>query len=421
MFAVTTPLSHRSPCHRTWIVLILGAMPPPRKTKKSESQHSKRATPAALTASNTSHVVVASTTPLHALPPELQQVILNVFIIAFPISHNAERLTQVTQEVKGHLFKRDFSSAFGQPAYLQAYALRWSAARALGYSHILTHPDRASILTTTSATSVKRADDHVELQGSDLSDPTANTPPRRVSSEIGARKVVCLGGGAGAEIVAFATAHRQLDPKSLLEIIAVDNADWSDPVAKISPALSAAPALSAHASAAAKEKVENRPLLEDSSKVTVSFIHQDVLTWNLESIKQTMQDSSLCTIMFTLNELFSTSLSKTTSFLLSLTTAMPVGSHLLVVDSPGSYSEIQLGKTTSVDGQATTPTKKYPMKWLLDHTLLEVAGSSDEVMWEKIESEDSLWFRIDQKERNRLRYPVELENMRYQLHLYRKT
>jgi len=359
-------------------------------------------------------------TPLHALPLELQQAILNVFITAFPISHNAERLTQVTQEIKGHLFKRDFASAFGQPAYLQAYALRWSAARALGYSHILTHPDRASILTTTSATSVKTEDDHVELQGSDLSDPIASTPPRRVSNKIGPRKVVCLGGGAGAEIVAFATAHRQLDPKSLLEIIAVDNADWSDPVAKISPALSTAPALSAHASAAAKEKVENRPLLEDSLKVTVSFNHQDVLTWNLESIKQTMQDASLCTIMFTLNELFSTSLSKTTSFLLNLTTAMPVGSHLLVIDSPGSYSEIQLGKTTSVDGQAMTPTTKYPMKWLLDHTLLEVAGSGDNVTWKKMESEDSLWFRIDQKERDRLRYPVELENMRYQLHLYRK-
>ncbi|KAK5087645.1 hypothetical protein LTR70_002962 [Exophiala xenobiotica] len=379
-------------------------MPPPRKTKKSESQHSKRAPAAALPARNTSHVVVASTTPLHALPLELQQAILNVFITAFPISHNAERLTQVTQEIKGYLFKRDFASAFGQPAYLQAYALRWSAARALGYSHILTHPDRASILTTTFATSVKREDDHVELQARDLSDPIASTPPRRVSTKIGPRKVVCLGGGAGAEIVAFATAHRQLDPKSLLEIIAVDNADWSDSVAKIWPALSTAPALSAHASVAAKEKIENRPLLEDSSMVTVSFNHQDVLTWNLESMKQKMQDASLCTIMFTLNELFT----------------MPVGSYLLVIDSPGSYSEIQLGKTTSVDGLAMTPTTKYPMKWLLDHTLLEVARSGDKVTWKKMESEDSLWFRIDQKERDRLRYPVELENMRYQLHLYRK-
>lgn len=402
-------------------LLVPGTMPPPRKSKRSEPQRSKKAPPVAQRAENTSSAAVASTTQPHALPLELQQVMLNVFIVAFPVSQNAEMLTQVTQEVKGHLFKRDFASAFGQPAYLQAYALRWSAARALGYSHILTHPDRAYILTTTSAISVRSKEDQVEPQDSPLSDPNASTPLPPESKNTSARKVVCLGGGAGGEIVAFATAHRHLDLKSPLEIMAVDSADWSDPVSKLSSAFSTAPALSAHASPTAKEKVENRPLLQDPSKVTVSFTHQDVLSWGRESMKQTMQDASLCTIMFTLNELFSTSLPKTTSFLLSLTTAMSAGSHLLVVDSPGNYSEIQLGKTSNVDEQLEVPTKKYPMKWLLDHTLLEVAGSGKGAVWEKIETEDSLWFRIDQKERSRLKYSIELENMRYQLHLYRRV
>ena len=102
---------------------------------------------------------------------------------------------------------------------------------------------------------------------------------------------------------------------------------------------------------------------------------------------------------------------------------MPKDSHLLVVDSPGSYAEIQLGRTTArVDTgeDKVAPTKKYPMKWLLDHTLLEVAKDGDETAWEKVESEDSLWFRIEQKDREKLRYPIELENMRYQLHCYRR-
>ncbi|KAK5944391.1 hypothetical protein PMZ80_003672 [Knufia obscura] len=398
-------------------------MPPPQKTKKLEQQQVKRSTMAAKQAENTSIVAVTSTPRVHALPVELQQVILNVFSIAFPIVQNTESLTQVIQEVKGHLFNRDFPSAFSQPSYLQAYALRWSAARALGYSQILTRPDRAYLLTTPSALPGKPCRDQLETQRNDPGRSVAGTQAR-VSDVSNAKKVVCLGGGAGAEIVALAAAHRHLDVKSAFGIIAVDSADWSDPVGKLSSAISTAPTLSARASEAAKAKIENRPLLEDSSKLTVSFIHQDVLTWDIESLRRTMENASLCTIMFTLNELFGASLPKTTSFLLNLTSSMPTGSHLLVVDSPGSYSEIQLGKASKVQDNVhepeKPPTKKYPMKWLLDHTLLELAESGDDARWKKTESEDSLWFRIDQKERDKLRYPVELENMRYQLHLYQR-
>ena len=83
---------------------------------------------------------------------------------------------------------------------------------------------------------------------------------------------------------------------------------------------------------------------------------------------------------------------------------------LLVVDSPGSYS------TVSLNGAD----KNYPMQWLLDHTLLaDTSGgkAKEEVrMWEKVQEDDSRWFRLD----DRLSYPIELENMRMQLHLYRR-
>jgi len=81
----------------------------------------------------------------------------------------------------------------------------------------------------------------------------------------------------------------------------------------------------------------------------------------------------------------------------------------LVVDSPGSYSETMVGSES----------KKYPMKWLLDHTLLEKENKDDKdslAKWEKIVSEDSRWFRLA----NSLQYPIPLENMRYQIHLYRR-
>ena len=58
------------------------------------------------------------------------------------------------------------------------------------------------------------------------------------------------------------------------------------------------------------------------------------------------------------------------------------------------------------------------MKFLLDHTLLSVA----EGRWERVVSEDSRWWRRDV---NRLFYEVGegggLEDMRFQVHLYRRV
>jgi hypothetical protein len=70
-----------------------------------------------------------------AIPLELQQLLLNIFSNAF-----AERLSEdfgpLLQEVKGHLYNRDFATAFGKNEYLEAYAARWSASRALGYAEL---------------------------------------------------------------------------------------------------------------------------------------------------------------------------------------------------------------------------------------------------------------------------------------------
>jgi 25S rRNA (uracil2843-N3)-methyltransferase len=62
------------------------------------------------------------------------------------------------------------------------------------------------------------------------------------------------------------------------------------------------------------------------------------------------------------------------------------------------------------------------MQWLLDYTLLNQAGDKvkdadrEAAKWEKIHTDESRWFRLDET----LKYPMELENMRMQLHLYRK-
>ena len=336
------------------------------------------------------------------IPIELQQLLLNIFRNSF-----AERLSSdfapLLQEVKGHLYNRDFATAFGKNEYLEVYAARWSPSRALGYLDLIW-----------------------EWRDKLWADMDKGEEEREEAGKEGAksksRKVVCLGGGAGAEIVALGgmqklmssmNAEEEEDGKSEgtashIEVAAIDVADWSVVVENLAKQLTTAPTLNKYASAAARAANVSPLNPED---ISVHFKQQDVLQASTEDLSAQLADAYLVTLLFTLNELYSTSMPLTQKFLLLLTSVLQPGAHLLVVDSPGSYSSVTLNGAE----------KKYPMQWLLDHTLLEQAtenrGSKDEIVrWEKIKEDGSRWYRLDE----RLRYPIELENMRMQVHLYRK-
>ncbi|KIW03709.1 uncharacterized protein PV09_05022 [Verruconis gallopava] len=344
------------------------------------------------------------------LPLELLQLVLNVFQNTFAGRLADGGLTSLLQEVKGHLYNRDFDAAFGREEYLEAYAARWSPARALGYLKIF--------------------DSVIKDRLRDEEEPG--------EGNCEGLKVSCIGGGAGAEVAALAGAVRyrsdgkkqQRDAAEALEELRVvdqtersvsvhatfvDMADWRHVIDKLQQSITTAPPLSAYASAAAK--ANNVPLVS-STIFDVSFRQADVLAMDDETLRNVVTGKDLVTICFTLNELYATSLAKTQAFLLRLTGVVVKGSLLLVVDSAGSYS------TVSLNGKE----KKYPMHWLLDHALLKDAGygsaekqrDSEEAIpnrsWEKLRETESEWFRVPVG----LEYPLELENMRYQLHLYRK-
>lgn len=340
------------------------------------------------------------------------------------------------QTIKAHLYQRDFDSAFAEAGeeLLRAYALRWSAARALGYVGIF-----KAVLG---------------WMGSE----NENEKGRRSDSPLGSTRVVCIGGGAGAEIVALAAAWRDLkndgdgvaalgegvegvslddkekgeqkekdDAKETastsprLTVEAVDIADWSIVVDRLSKTV-ASPDVPTQ-----KTSRYQPPLLassQDNPGLEVSFTRKDVLVLPETDLKDLVLGTSppqstssppslLITLMFTLNELFTTSMPKTTGLLLNLTELLPANAILLVVDSPGSYSTLKLGKPK--DGEAQE--RQYPMKFLLDHTLLSVAKGK----WERVLTQDSRWWR---REAARLRYEVGegagLEDMRYQVHVYRR-
>ncbi|PYI06843.1 hypothetical protein BO78DRAFT_429354 [Aspergillus sclerotiicarbonarius CBS 121057] len=437
---------------------------PPRSKKsskdsKKDNKKKPQSTPrgaAPTTTTNHHHHSKETRTGINlstTIPTTLQQLLLNTFKAALlpngqdylksdPNNGDSGQLDtkNLIQTIKAHLYNRDFDSAFTDAGedLLRAYALRWSASRALGYVGVFK-----------------------ALMGGLLRGRSGGE--RQGEGEEGTH-VVCIGGGAGAEIVALAGAWRDwsgsgseseseseemgvvegvakikldghhgdeeeeglstttaaptpaakeevVDKRhhSRLDITAVDIADWSSVVSRLSTAI--------QSPAVMGPKSHPAPLY--GGEINIDFQKLDVLTAEEKQLRGLLRcegkgrGTALVTLMFTLNELFSTSMAKTTGFLLRLTDLLGPGTVLLVVDSPGSYSTLKLGK--SEEGEVRE--RQYPMKFLLDHTLLSVA----EGKWERVLSQDSRWWRRDAA---RLRYEVGegagLEDMRYQVHVYRR-
>lgn len=333
----------------------------------------------------------ASATPLPSVDPEAlkrQQRILTLFSDAFDPVLSSDSFTATLQSIKQSLFNRNFDAAFGTEENLQAYAARWSPTRALCYSSIFeaiaSHVDDISILPDSSS-----------------SPPTGSDEAS--SHSMAVKKFLCIGGCA-AEHAAFASHLQQTASSGTLTLL--DAGPWAQVVDLIQKQVTSPPTLSKYASAAIK--AANTPLLEDG-QLSTTFSQKDILAMDKEALKELLGSEPLTvTLMFTLNELYTNGgIGKTTKFLKLLGEALPDRSLLLVVDSPGSYSEAAVGKEK----------KRYPMQWLLDHTLTDVRTASKDYEWETLDSHDSIWFRLPEE----LSYPIQLENMRYQMHLYQKN
>lgn len=349
---------------------------------------------------------------------------LEVFHATFPTSNDFEALKPTLQKINDAILRRDFDAAFGNDEYLEAYAIRWSPSRALGYAQLLAWicADRADDFCIS----------RLVRSGKDRS--TA--------------KVVCFGGGA-AEMMAFAGLLRHLQPAKaagrpgmpaaevsdsleamsistsespapLLHLNLVDVADWSPVLSKLGHGLKTPPTLSKYASATARA-ANTSFLLSGTFEHT--FTCADVLDYGTDDLRTMIAtDPALITFMFTLNELYMTSMPRTTAFLRRLTEATPKGTLLLVVDIPGVYSEVAVDNANE-GGE----TRRYPMSRLLDYALLpnstKKSGSEDsddeepERAWEKVTDEPAMSYRLEQG----LKYPVSLENMKFQVHLFKRV
>lgn len=138
-------------------------------------------------------------------------------------------------------------------------------------------------------------------------------------------RVASIGGGAGSELMALEAIAR--NGHARLHVDLYDNADWSDVIATIK-----------------QQSAEDRNTVDTLTQTfTSSFFHEDVLDEN-SRFASTLPSLQLVTFMFVLNELFAASKAKTVRLLTALVNNLPAGARVLVVESAGSFSSLQVGE-----------------------------------------------------------------------------
>ncbi|CUS14157.1 unnamed protein product, partial [Tuber aestivum] len=263
-------------------------------------------------------------------------------------------LQPLLQTIKQHLFNRDYTAAFGDKRNLEGYAVRWSPSRALCYREVFTRMcgEVARVFDLR-----KGWEGEKDGEGS-------------------RKEVVCIGGGAGAEVVAVAAAVRWFlgvnegedgeesgengeggEKKRELHLTAIDIADWTSVIDTLHTGLTSP-----------------SPTFISPSSYSVTFHRHDILSTPSPPPTLLPPNTSLITLLFTTNELYTQSRGDTTRFLLSLSALTRVGCLLLVLESAGSYSTI-------------------------------------------VFKDESRWHRLPEG----LKYPIDLENMRYFVRVYRRV
>ena len=364
------------------------------------------------------------------LPIELQQLLLSIFRSTFPTCQDYEGLKPTLQQIKNAVSERDFERAFGRLDWLEAYAVRWSPSRALCYATVLAEICRdfkeewwVNRLLGDDSIGIRESSNHPE-------------------STLHPLKAVCYGGGA-AEIMAFGAILRHILPfsaakptiadipskavsesmssvllsetslpASIFDLHLVDAANWNPIIASLQTGLTTPPLLSKYASVSAKANNASF-LLPDVLK---PHFHQSNIIEASQGELESMigAEPVLLTLFFTLGDLCATSVAKSTAFLLKLTLVAPKDTLLLIIDSPESSSVVTVEKDEEGNER-----KRYPMHYLLDMVLMEnhlPRAVDDKPVWEKLIGDQSRYFRLEEG----LKFPMSLENMRFQVYLFKK-
>ncbi len=359
------------------------------------------------------------------LPIELEQLLLNIIRTAIPVCQEYDSLKPTLQEVRLAISGGDFERAFYRLDWLEAYTARWTPSRALCCATFLVDLCKEfqdEFWTNCFVGAQAKQSKSIEAVKGDAKD--------------GHLKAVCFGGGA-TETIAFAGALRyfraqSLIPRSIqtgpypetltgeattspftpiLNLHLIDMADWKPVVSTLMSGLITPPVLSKYASQTAKDK--NAAFIT-ADVLRTSFLKSDILKASQEDLISILgSQPSLITIFFTLNDMFAFSTAKTTAFLLKLTLAAPTDSLLLVVDSVKSM------QATTEKDEVWKEKRKFGLHNLLDLVLMDKHVSRPVNMtsaWEELVRDPIRLFKLAEG----LQFPIGLENMRFQVHLFKK-
>jgi len=334
------------------------------------------------------------------------------------------------KEIKDALSYRDFEQAFGRLDRLEAYAMRWSPNRALCYASVLVEICKEF----SEEVWIKHLLGEEEHDAEGVLEYPENTARRQ--------KIVCYGGGA-AEVMAFGAMLRYIRPAAtgkpfvakvqaetvttsmgpqsisgaptlspILDLHLIDIANWAPIASSLQTGLVTPPILSKYTSTSVKA---NNASFLAPDLLNTSFRQCNILEASQDELEPVIgAEAAFITLFFTLSDLHASSVAKSTAFLLNLTLATPKNSLLLIIDGPESPTEAAIEK----DDQSKEK-KSYPMHYLLDLILMEKhfpKAVDDNPAWEKLVEDQSRLFKLEQG----LKYPIGLENIRFQVHLFRK-
>ncbi|KAF9988003.1 hypothetical protein BGZ65_000432 [Modicella reniformis] len=350
------------------------------------------------------------------------QHILNVVRESCQDAFSLPSFADTLQTIKSHFFARNYDAVFQNPAHLPVYSARYAPSRALCYYHtFLEHPVLMKIL------------------------------------EGGPSTILCIGSGAGSELVGISAAMVHANPAPKTKKKAGSDKKGTDTsvkragnISKEKPpaeedaiqstsdgailGLEGQSLTSSNDNTIAEpestegvaSKIAKSKKMPKSDKHQVTIVIQDYVDWSTvltpmetvvrarmklgperlhceteignvldlsEGLLDRVAKADLITFLFVLNELFQDK-KRTMLLVAKMVAAMPQGAHMLVVDSAGSFSNLRVGERT------------YMVYMLLDHLKdLEI-----------VYQDDAIWYRCPPG----VTYPLKLENMRHFIRIYRK-
>jgi len=285
----------------------------------------------------------------------VSQAILNIIKTACLEHISNDSFETILQKIKTHFYNREYDAIFSEPKYLPIYTTAYAPSRALAYYELFTsHTELKNILATPNA------------------------------------YIYCMGSGAGSEVVGLTCANlaSSTDESQGLEIHCQDYADYNEVQASL-------------------VKTMQKQWNIQESRIKYSTSVADVLKNDKidgMTVDEHISKATLVTAMFLMNELFTMSKKETVQLITRLVKNLPKGSYFLLVDSAGSFSNLDVNNS---EGN----TKKT----IMIYQLIDMIKSFDILI-----KDDAVWYRLPNEKVQPLHYPTKLNNMRYFLRLNKK-